>query len=332
MTKNIMEQYIQLTKLQINTYMKLVFEKQYNKNYIDLFTDRYINIRYYNFYENDFSKNMRTKILNHLKEVKEEIIINHIDDRVLLEQINLFYVYVLYFDKVVMYKNLKGIISKITNMREKVLNKQDPEFEKTLYDKVSEYTKQKEELIENLESEEFRLKLTNYQDKVNVYRVNLKYDLKFPLVYSKFAIEKAFNTGIISEDKLEIEYYLIVNQIIKDILKANFKKQYVLEFASTLLSKTKKMKHILNIIDNDAIKEKISLKIRYEDFEENKEIIYELMRQGIRFSVIVDNSFDLNYINIESLKMFKFIIVNKNHKNYYEIEENNLIKNKVIIT
>ena len=41
-----------LTKLQINTYMKLVFEKQYNKNYIDLFTDRYINIRYYNFYEN----------------------------------------------------------------------------------------------------------------------------------------------------------------------------------------------------------------------------------------------------------------------------------------
>ena len=61
-----------------------------------------------------------------------------------------------------------------------------------------------------------------------------------------------------------IEYYLITVQIIKDIIRQNFKKQYIVEFAETLLSKPKKILGILNIIDNSAIQDKISLKVRYE--------------------------------------------------------------------
>ena len=63
MTINIMNQYIELNKKQIQEYMKLVFGKRFNKKYNDFFTDKYINIRYYNFYEDDINITIRRKIL-----------------------------------------------------------------------------------------------------------------------------------------------------------------------------------------------------------------------------------------------------------------------------
>ena len=177
----------------------------------------------------------------------------------------------------------------------------------------------------------YSFKITNYKDKQNVYRVNVKHQVKFPMEYSEMAINKVFNMGITNEDKLTIEYYLIVVQIIKDIVRQNFKKQYIVEFAETLLEKPKKIKSILNIIDNVAIQDKISLKIRHEYFIENKEKVYELMREGYRFSIILDNSFEVNYKNMENLKMFKYVILNKDSKQHDEIMQfSDELKNNII--
>ena len=76
--------------------------------------------------------------------------------------------------------------------------------------------------------------------------------------------------------------------------------------------------------------EKISMKIRYENFLENKEKIYELMRNGYKFAIILDNSFKVNYKNIEDLNMFKYIIINKNLKHYKEIQDFKNSLNNVI--
>ena len=102
----------------------------------------------------------------------------------------------------------------------------------------------------------------------------------------------------------------------------NFKKRYVLEFAETLLKKPKKIKSILNSINNSAIQDKISLKIKYEEFSKNKEVVYDLMREGFKITIILDNSFEPNFKNIESLQMFEFVIINKNLKQYGEIISN----------
>lgn len=321
MTINIMNQYINLTKKQINTYMKSVFENKFNKKYCDAFTDKYINIRYYNFYEKDELGTIRKKILEHLKKTQEDIIINHMEDRELIEEMCVFYYYVLYFDNVVYYKDLKKIIQKLSKLRKRVLNKQNDDFEEKLCEQMEEYRKQKEKLLERFECKEFFVKISNYKDQPNIFRVNLKYNIEFPALYSNFAIEKAFNAGIIKEDKLTVEYYLVVVQVIKDLLKQNFKRQYIVEFASTLLKKSKKLKSLLNIIDNVGIQDKISMKIRYENFIENKEKVYELMREGFRFAIILDNSFEIDFKNIEDLNMFKYIILNKNLKHYEEIME-----------
>lgn len=320
MTINIMNEYIELTKKQINEYMKLVFEEKFNQTYCDLFSERYINIRYFNYYENEYHESTRKKILEHLKKVGEEIIINNIQDRELIETMRVFFYYVLYFDNVVYYKDLKQKISKINKVKKRVFNTETYDFEEKLYQKMQEIMNEKEELIKRFSSEEFYIKLTNYPDKLKVYRVNLKFqNIKFPLEFSDFAINKAFQMGLVSEDKLVIEYYLVVLQILKDVLKLNFKKKYVLEFAETLLKKPKKIRGFLNIINNPIIQEKISLKIKYEEFLKNSETVFELMREGYKITVILDNSFEPNFKNIESLQMFEFVIINRNLKNYVEI-------------
>ena len=129
-----------------------------------------------------------------------------------------------------------------------------------------------------------------------------------------------------------MEYYLVVVQVLKDILKQNFKRQYIVEFAYTLLNKPKKLNNLLNIINNLATQDKICLKIRYEDFKKKKEEIYELMRNGYRVALIIDNSFEVEYKNIGMLKMFKYIIIDKQSKKYDEIKEyRNLLENVIEI-
>ena len=320
MTINIMNEYIEITKKQISEYIRLVFEERFNQNYCDIFMERYINIRYFNYYENDI-ETTRRKLLDHLKQVGEELIINNINDRELIELMRIFFYYVLYFDNVTYYKDLRNKIAQIGKAKLKRMGRYLKEEE--LYYKMQDYIRQKEELINDFSSEEFFIKLSKYPNKSNVFRINLKYNnIKFPLEYSEFAINKAFQMGLVNEDKLIVEYYLTVLQILKDIVKQNFKRKYIVEFAATLLKKPKKIKSILNIINNAAIQDKISLKIKYEEFLKNKQEIYDLMRDGYKITVILDNSFEPNFKEIESLQMFEFVIINQGLKYYEDVIDN----------
>ena len=147
MTINIMEQYIDITKKQIQEYMQLVFEGSFNKEYCDLFTERYINIRYYNYYENEVIETMRRKILEHLKRVGEDIIINNINDRELIENMKVFFYYVLYFDNVVYYKDLRTKINQIAKVKKRIFGNVTNEFEEELYQKIQEHIIQKKKLM-----------------------------------------------------------------------------------------------------------------------------------------------------------------------------------------
>ena len=321
MTINIINQYIDIVKKQITTYMKAVFNNKFKKDYNDRFIEKYINTRYFDFYGSNESTNIRKRIIEQLKNVQDEIIINHIEDRELVEQMCVFFYYVLYFDHVVYYKDLREKINKTAKLRYKVLGKQSEAYSEDIYLKMVNFEEQKKQLIEKFSTDEFILKLSNYQENAKIYRANLMYKIKFPREYSEYAIKKAFTTGNVGEDRLFIEYYLVVIQVLKDILKQNFKRQYIVEFSHTLLSKPQKLKNLLNIINNPGIQDKICLKIRYENFSKKKEEIYNLMREGYRIALIIDNSFEIDYVNIEMLKMFKYVIIDKQSKKYEEMAE-----------
>ena len=320
MSVNLINKYTDITKKQMNTYMKLVFGNLFNKDYNDVYIQKYINARYYNENEAEVKETFRARILNELKDAEELLIIDHIDDRDIIQKMDVFFQYVLYFDDVVKYKDLKEKIARVTKLRKKLLNKTSETFENNLYKKMMLFKEQKEQMLENIETEDFYIKTTNYPKRYNVYRVNLKHSVEIPLEYSEFAINKAFNSGIIQEDKLIVEYYLVEAKILKDILKQKFSKQYVVEFSETVFKKAKKLKNLLNIINSPATQDKMILKIKYEDYLTHKEQIHDILRDGYRFAVVLDDSFVVNSKNIQTLDIFKYAILNKQIESYEKIK------------
>lgn len=332
MANNVMQEYIKITQEEILTYMKLIFEKSYNKKIAMRYMEAYENVRFYNFYKKDEKLTFRKNFLNALKEAEEKIKKQFPEKEKLVENMRVFYYYILYFDKISYKTDVEEKIEELYKLRKKLLNKDNEEFKNVFYKTFKLYSEQKQEYLDKFLTEDFYLKITDYERMNGTCKAMLKYNINIPMIYSEKAIETVFNSGIIEEDKLYVEYNLVSVEVISDILKGNFKKQYIIEFTPTLLKKNKKLKSLLNIIDNSAIQDKINLTINYEDFSKNKDNIYELMRNGFKFAIVLDNAFEPEYGNFEKLKMFNYVILKKDINNYEKILQNeNIIENLIKI-
>ncbi len=334
MTINVMDEYLELTKDYIVKYMKLIMGNKYNKEVCDRLTKKYIETRYNNFYEDEVEKGLpiRKRIMSEIKDLSSRLIENGIAEKELVDNMCIFFYYVLYFDNLVLTKNMTNEIYNIHKLRKKLLNKDEDDFSEKLKNLITEWQENISKELEKYDTKEFLLKFSSYKNVRNVSRVNIEYNIKLPVIYSEFAINKAFNSGVVNEDKLYIEYYLIAVRIIRNIIRQDFKRHYIVEFAGSLLEKNKKIKGIINIISNSAIQDKLSLKIRYNDFLNNKEAVYELMRSGFKIAIIIDKSFEISYENIEKLDMFSYVLISKDSEIYDKImKTNNKIKNLIEI-
>ena len=317
-----MQEYIKLTQEEVFTYIKLIFERSYNKKIALRYMDAYLNVRFYNFYPKDDDLTFRKNYLNAIKEEETRILKEMPEKKKLIENMGLFFYYILYFDKISYRVDVDEIIEKLFKIRKKLLNKKNEELKENFATKYNEFSEKKENFLKKYETEEFYLKISDYEGQNNANRVNLKHNIKFPMIYSNQAIANVFDSGLIAEDKLQIEYNLISIEAIQDILKGNFKRQYIIEFEISLLKKKRKMTTILNIINNPAVQEKINLKITYKEFLANKEEIYELMRDGFRFAVVLDSSFEPVYSNFERLNVFNYTIASRKLEYFNDVLAN----------
>ena len=328
---SVMSEYIKMTQEGITQYMKLVFERKFNKQICDSYIKTYIDVRYYNVNERGNHKTLRREILESLKEKKKRLIVDNKTKQKLIEDMEMFFIYVLYIDKVTPYKTINDLVKSICRLRVKILKKEDEKFRKVLKDFIEDDINKKEEFLEKFDSKVFSLKLSDYNSINDVQIVSLKYHMKFSEIFSSTAIERAFNTGTTNEDKLFVEYNMISAQIIKDIIKGNFKKQYIVEFADSLFEKKQKILRLLNIIDNSAIQDKLSLKIKHETFLKYREEAYELLRSGYRIALLADETIDTDRAELEKLKMFKYILINKDAPYYDEIIRKKTLQNIIEI-
>lgn len=330
MTSNVMQEYTKITQEEVFSYIKLIFENSYSKKIALRYMDAYLNVRFYNFYPKDDNLTFRKNYLNAIKEAEASIVRDMPEKRKLIENMGLFFYYILYFDKISYRVDIDEIIEKLYKIRKKLLKKDNEDFKKNFYNIFIEYSNKKEKFLKKFETEEFVLKISDYEGANNANRVNLKYNIKFPMIYSNQAIENVFNSGLISEDKLFVEYNLISVEIIQDILRGNFKRQYIIEFNTNLFNKSRKLASLLKIINNSAVQDKINFKITYKEFLKNKENIYELMRNGFKFAVILDDSFEPQYANFERLNAFYYTIASRKLEYYDTIIANESIIKRLI--
>ena len=330
MASNVMQEYIKMTQDEVISYIKLIFERSYSKKIALRYMNAYLNVRFYNFYPKDDNLTFRKNYLNAIKEEEANIVRAMPEKKKLIENMGLFFYYILYFDKISYRVDIDEIIEKLYKIRKKLLRKDNEDFKENFRNTYEEYADKKEKFLKKFETEEFYLKVTDYEGANNANRVNLKYNIKFPMLYSTQASENVFNSGLVAEDKLFVEYNLMSVEIIQDILKGNFKRQYIIEFNTNLFKKKRKLASLLNVINNSAVQDKVNLKITYKEFLQNKDNIYELMRDGFKFAVILDNSFEPEYANFERLNAFYYTIASKKLDYYDKVITNESIIKRLI--
>ena len=321
MTTNIMEQYIKNTKVFIKNFTKMFFLEKYNEEISNEYIETYIDSRIYNFGD-DSQRFFYRRIYASLLEKKVKLEENKELDKKLLEDNLMIYQFIFYIDGV---RAITDLNEFVTDLYEKRTTKFELESSKGLKDRmlklIKSYIKEKEEFPKKYQTEDFSLDITKYFLIDNTYKVKLKYNFRIPYIYSKEVISEVYNEGIVNEDKLIIEYILLTFVCIKDIDNGDFDTIYVVDFANTLFTKQVKLKQTLRLITNPAMQDKVCLKIKYKDFEENKELIYDLMKDGYKFAIELDNTFNPTIINIKKLAVFNYLIVAENSKYYDKIKD-----------
>ena len=330
---DIINNYITIVNTEFKNYINIIYgNEEYNEMIFKQYMDKYIEKRYIKVLSvKSESQSLRKNILNEFLKLEKNIKKQPKDEIKIMNEI---FSTIIYLDGVGSLETKKAIEKLETIRIEKLkINESDEpkEFTKKMNQEIKIQQENKKQLIEKYETKYFKLKNTKLDRKINVYKTILKHNIKFPAMYSSKIIEKMFNTGVTKEDKLLVEYNLINLQILKDSIKGIYNKNYIIEFQTTLLDKKNKLHRIISEIDNEFVKEKISFTITTDEFTtNNKSDIYDLMRNGYKFSIIIKEDFYTE--DIEKLDVFSYIIISSKHKQYDEIKKNKILNNKIIST
>lgn len=305
---NNIDKYIKFIKDYLTEYFKLIVKDKYKKIVYNEMLNTYIDIRYFNKYDKKYKqieKNIEYYIQENLRTLIEE-------DNKLVKNVNelyYFFWYLLYLDNTLEYDNLDKLIDKIIIDRKEKLDLND-DITKELKSLVKESEKKKNNFFNEYLSDTFNLELKSTNIK-NVYNVLLSYNIKFPKIYSSYSINRVFKSDIISEDMCFIEYNLISKIVLDNILNKEYLKEYLVDFPFIITSKKEKTNRLLNIITNDLIRENVIIKVTYEYYTKYKSFISDLIKDGVKFAVIIDDTFDYEESSIIWLNIFTYIITNK---------------------
>ena len=308
MTRNIVKEYIDYDGESIVKFINVITQKKLNSKICDIIKNIYIDIRYFNHYEH-VKNNIIDDICYYVKEqIKIEIDEKQIEkNNKLINDALLIIRYVILNEK---YSNDNNISKLLINFEDKLKE----EYQNSriiindLIKSIKSNLKIKERFINNLSSTDFSVmpKETNLKGVYNVYFEN---SVKIPDLFSQVAINRVYNNGIISEDKMLVFYLLTEKEILNDIVSFKYDKVYLLDFTKELLGRRNKLINLLKIFDMDYLKERMVLKIYYKDYLIYKERVDELIHDGISFGIILDS----NYVdNMVSLDIFSYITVNGN--------------------
>lgn len=329
MSCNIMETYINFTQKNILNYLRIILQDKYDKKIAADFTSTYIDARYYNYTVDDSTKVLSKKIFKCLCKKEKNLKEKFPKKQDIISQTFYLFKYIFYIDGVKRDKQINDFIQEIYNRRIKkigITKESDDHFKEDFLKKVEQDNLRRSKFLKSFETESFELVKHKYNLLQNAYDISLKSNVKFKDIYKEEAIENVFNTGLIAEDKLIIEYSLIATYIVNEVIMGRFNKRYFINYTPSLLKKKRKNNQILNIINNQAIQDKLVLKLQFIDFARNRFDVYDLMKKGYRFAIVIEKDNSIDNIN---LNMFKFILVTKEHPNLEKYI--NQYKNVIVI-
>ena len=294
MSLNVMNTYLKFNRRRLIGYSKIILEKHYNKNIFEGLLDTYINVRYM-----ELPSGISVKLINkELVKKAEELSLKHdVED---IKLILTYFPYIYYLDGF-LNKDIEITINKINDYRKKYLKleKLDNELRNNLINDRKRITK----YLDSFDSKDFYLNLNKTNIK-NLFKTEVLHEIKIPKLYSEYAINNVYNRGIVLENKLFINYYMVSKLILIDVLNKD-SKYYIVDFSKTLILKEDKVKRLFSIIDNDLIKDRIILKVSENDFYEYRDSYLKYINEGYKFILYLNKESELN--NDAIRRVFSYI-------------------------
>lgn len=318
---NIITEYANYIEKSLKKISKLLLGKNYSEEDFSNLLNVYIKARYYD----SFDRKSKSPFFNTKMYVKEELsklenkggiskfVLNIYNEILSLEQSNY---------------SARELINNTLEYRQQIKLSSEKYIDE-ITALCEEINKKRKEIQKAFASKDFycEYKSTNIY---KLFNTSLNYSFSIPKLYSDFATNKVYTSGVVNEDKLFVEYYLVTCKLLNEILSFDFSNNYIVEFTCSLLEKDNKLNKLLNIIDNDICKEKLSLKISSSEFFEYKDKILDLINNGYSFAIKIDDIYEDSLENRKLItSVFKYIIINSNNKNMDVFKEcSNLIKVK----
>lgn len=322
---NILDEYVSYIEKNLKNISKLTLDKYFvSKHFNELF-DTYKDVRYYDAFEmkkSSFKENVIYYLNNKISDIK------NLED---LTEKNVFAfeifseIFLIDFDKNL---SVDKYILNLSKKRKEYFDLSEDNFDKSLANIIKELVDKKNKFMANFFSKNFEVNyyLTNLK---KVYNVTISHNIKFPKLYSEYAIDKVFNFDVIGEDKLFIEYQMVNVRFLSEIIQGDFSKNYLLEFQTSIFEKKEKLVRLLRLIDNDITKENFSMKIDYSYYKNNKDTILDMINNGYNFCIFLDNSYDSDGENNNLINtVFKYIMIEVNSKYISLFDKEKVIKVK----
>jgi signal peptidase I len=321
--KTIIEKAIKVKKQEINQIIDVILEGQ--KSYVIKssfrtdFIDAYITSKYYLAENSNSTGDIKESISalsekltkKNIRDEKQKLIIKTYEDLMLL------------------YSNLdkcnKDEENRIT-FYQKTLRKYsnwDIEYINYLVYRIIEIQnkciEEMEESYKKLETDTFEITFNKISNNKDLYSAVLNHNISFSSVYSDYIVDKTYNEGIVSEDKVVVLITLLSSRIAKDIMNYDYNKRYVVYMPNGLYEKEKKMAGLLKLIEDEYAKNHIYILLDANTLISNKKMTTNLKKQGYNFAVVLNEESKINEKNIGALYLADYIFVSKDIKNISNI-------------
>lgn len=303
MNYNVVKEYIDYVTNSYYKLFKLLLGKDYNKSLIRPFLEKYIDVRYYGNTIYSEEKNFVERIGKELLVIVKELIKINQDKEEVLKNIYALFGYIIYYDDAIYYDDLNELNKTLLEDKVITLNYDDA-TKKEFKEMMKDFVEKKKMYFELFESNQFILE--EKRIKLNTYEAYLEQNVRVSKLYSDYAINKAFNSGVVNEDKYFVLYTMLAVNILKGAIDLDYSRQYIVEFPESLFLKDKKCLRLIDCLDDELVKSHVSLKITYSTYLKFKSLINSIISKGYKIAVVLDDSFDNN---LEGLILFSYVLL-----------------------
>lgn len=148
-------------------------------------------------------------------------------------------------------------------------------------------------ILDKLDTNTFEVKYNKIVGQKNLYGVVLNHNISFSKVYSDYIVDKTYNEGIISEDKIAVLLNLLLCKIVTDLMNSNYDAKYIVYIPNALYGKDKKLDKIISTIDNEYAKNHVYFLTSVSNMISNKDDIKRLRKKGYGFAIAFNKHVDL---------------------------------------